>query len=137
MRGRNGMKFKSKTKKHGGSIFSVSSYTCFHSFLQLQFFSYLSCQFNQRTFRFLHENFCLLNVSYYTCYGGFTVNHHVSMGDFNTVTKTLHGNEQTLFPLTEKLVKLLPNQFVIFKPLSYCFKETIGFDVKASFASRP
>ena len=28
-------------------------------------------------------------------------------------------------------------QFVIFKPLSYCFEETIGFDVKASFASRP
>ena len=28
-------------------------------------------------------------------------------------------------------------QFVIFKPLSYCSKETIGFDVKASFASRP
>ena len=28
-------------------------------------------------------------------------------------------------------------QFVIFKPLSYCFKEIIGFDVKASFASRP
>ena len=28
-------------------------------------------------------------------------------------------------------------QFVIFKPLSYCFKETIGFDVKASFTSRP
>ena len=28
-------------------------------------------------------------------------------------------------------------QFVIFKPLRYCFKETIGFDVKASFASRP
>ena len=27
-------------------------------------------------------------------------------------------------------------QFVIFKPLSYCFEETIGFDVKASFASR-
>ena len=25
----------------------------------------------------------------------------------------------------------------IFKPLSYCFEETIGFDVKASFASRP
>ena len=24
-----------------------------------------------------------------------------------------------------------------FKPLSYCFKETIGFDVKGSFASRP
>ena len=29
------------------------------------------------------------------------------------------------------------NQFVIFKPLTYCFKETIGFDVKASFAKRP
>ena len=30
-----------------------------------------------------------------------------------------------------------PTQFVIFKPLSYWFKETIGFDAKASFASRP
>ena len=28
-------------------------------------------------------------------------------------------------------------QSVIFKPLSYCFEETIGFDVKASFTSRP
>ena len=28
-------------------------------------------------------------------------------------------------------------QFVIFKPLSYCFEETIGFDVKTSFASCP
>ena len=28
-------------------------------------------------------------------------------------------------------------QFVIFKPLGYCFEETIGFDVKASFPSRP
>ena len=28
-------------------------------------------------------------------------------------------------------------QFVILKPLSYCFKETIRFYVKASFASRP
>ena len=28
-------------------------------------------------------------------------------------------------------------QFVIFNPLSYCFEETIGFDVKASFTSRP
>ena len=28
-------------------------------------------------------------------------------------------------------------QFVIFKPLSYCFEETIGFDVKASFSSLP
>ena len=28
-------------------------------------------------------------------------------------------------------------QFVIFKPLSYCFGETIGFDEKGSFPSRP
>ena len=28
-------------------------------------------------------------------------------------------------------------QYLIFKPLSYCFEETIGFDVKALFASRP
>ena len=28
-------------------------------------------------------------------------------------------------------------KFVIFKPLSYCFEETIGFDVKGSFARRP
>ena len=28
-------------------------------------------------------------------------------------------------------------QFVIFKSISYCFEETIEFDVKASFASRP
>ena len=28
-------------------------------------------------------------------------------------------------------------QFVIFKPLRYCFEEIIGFDVKASFVSRP
>ena len=31
----------------------------------------------------------------------------------------------------------IAKQFVIFKPLSYCFEETLGFDVKASFASRP
>ena len=28
-------------------------------------------------------------------------------------------------------------QFLLFKPLSYCFKETIEFDVKASSAMRP
>ena len=28
-------------------------------------------------------------------------------------------------------------QFVIFKPLSYCFEKAIGFEVKAPFASRP
>ena len=29
------------------------------------------------------------------------------------------------------------DQFITFKPLSYCFEETIGFDVKPSFARRP
>ena len=29
------------------------------------------------------------------------------------------------------------NQLVIFKPLSYCFEETTGFDVKASFTRGP
>ena len=28
-------------------------------------------------------------------------------------------------------------QFVIFKPLSYCFEETTGFDVKALFGRGP
>ena len=28
-------------------------------------------------------------------------------------------------------------QFAIFKALRYCFEETIGFGVKASFARRP
>ena len=32
---------------------------------------------------------------------------------------------------------VLVYQFVIFKLLSYCFEETIGFDVKALFAKRP
>ena len=28
-------------------------------------------------------------------------------------------------------------QFVVFKPLSYCFEETVGFDKQASFARPP
>ena len=40
-----------------------------------------------------------------------------------------------LFPIQRVLCTFY--QFVIFKPLSYCFEERIGFDVKASFASRP
>ena len=32
---------------------------------------------------------------------------------------------------------VLVYQFVIFKPLSYCFEETTGFEVKALFASGP
>ena len=34
-------------------------------------------------------------------------------------------------------IKILPTEFVILKSLSYCFEETIGFDVTTSFASRP
>ena len=33
--------------------------------------------------------------------------------------------------------KLLSIQFVVFKPLSYCFKGTIGFEVKVSPGRRP
>ena len=36
-----------------------------------------------------------------------------------------------------KTFLIVPFQFVIFKLLSYCFEETIGFDVKATFVSRP
>ena len=32
---------------------------------------------------------------------------------------------------------ILQTPFVIFKPLIYCFGKTIGFDVKASLATRP
>ena len=32
---------------------------------------------------------------------------------------------------------IVKNQFLIFKPLSYCFEKTIEFDIKASFSSRP
>ena len=34
-------------------------------------------------------------------------------------------------------VQMFNVQFVVLKPLYYCFEETIGFDVKASFTSRP
>ena len=37
---------------------------------------------------------------------------------------------------TQKYQKLT-DQFIIFKPIGYCFEETMGFDVKASFASSP
>ena len=36
-----------------------------------------------------------------------------------------------LAPLLKKILS------VILKPLSYCFEETIGYDIKGSFASRP
>ena len=44
-------------------------------------------------------------------------------------TKEADVNNHKRFPVDALLL--------ILKPLSYCFKETIGFDVKASFASRP
>ena len=39
---------------------------------------------------------------------------------------------------TERIITItkLLSQFAIFKPLSYCFEETIRFDLKASFANR-
>ena len=37
----------------------------------------------------------------------------------------------------QKGVLKMVTQFVVFKPLSYCLEEKIGFHVKASFASRP
>ena len=39
--------------------------------------------------------------------------------------------------MTSACFNFCGKQFVIFKPLSYCFEETIRFDVKASFVSRP
>ena len=38
---------------------------------------------------------------------------------------------------TQYMIKFSRSQFAVFKPLSYCFKETTGFDVKASFARPP
>ena len=56
-------------------------------------------------------------------------------GDFRS-------KESRYFPLNSdhlvgKQRAVLIYQFVIFKPLSCCFQETIGFDVKSSLASRP
>ena len=45
--------------------------------------------------------------------------------------------EQTLLNINLLEINNKYTQFVIFKPLSYSFEEIIGFDVKASFASRP
>ena len=45
---------------------------------------------------------------------------------------------QSYLKKSETLMNSLTSlQFVIFKPLSFSFEEPIGFDVKASFASRP
>ena len=47
------------------------------------------------------------------------------------------GELQYLLNYTNNNFDIVATQFVIFKPLSCCFEETIGFDVKTSFASRP
>ena len=39
--------------------------------------------------------------------------------------------------LFKSRISRLPFQFVVFRPLSCCFEETIGFDVKISFARPP
>ena len=45
---------------------------------------------------------------------------------------------KSVFVMTQrKQLNLWETQFVMFKPLSYCFEERLRFDVKASFASRP
>ena len=43
---------------------------------------------------------------------------------------------RTFFKITEKS-KIYRKQFVIFNSLSYCFEDTIRFDVKVTFTSRP
>ena len=43
----------------------------------------------------------------------------------------------TLSRAGPRAISVGQSQFVIFNLLSHCLKETIGFDVKASFASRP
>ena len=57
------------------------------------------------------------------------LNHVVCVNSLNQVC--------SIWRNTNAAFKISLYQFVIFNPLSYCFKEMIGFDVKASFASRP
>ena len=55
----------------------------------------------------------------------------------------IHINRNSILPKIDEVCYIanITNasiiQFVIFKPLSYCFEQTIGFDVKASFVNRP
>ena len=73
--------------------------------------------------------------------GGTSSNHSHKNGKRMSSFFWLWSNQSDarLIQTDIKLALLLPEretQFVIFKPLSYSFKEKIGFDVKASFASR-
>ena len=56
---------------------------------------------------------------------------------FNNSNKAYARELLILMILRNSISLRVFTQFVVFKPLSYCFEETIGFHVKASFASRP
>ena len=47
------------------------------------------------------------------------------------------AGEVSPLPSSCALVSVTGCQFVVFKPVSYSFDETIGFDSKALFARRP
>ena len=103
-----------------------------------------------------NENFFMKQLIIY-CY----LQAHLSMPDLNawkrciTLLVVFRAYFESAFLLniyvlvsrdTHRMVRVLTvlkggkyptTHFVIFKPLSYCFEKTIGFDVKASFASRP
>ena len=49
----------------------------------------------------------------------------------------INDNERVTLIEENKIVLKDKEQLVTFKTLNYCFKETIGFDVKASSASLP
>ena len=53
---------------------------------------------------------------------------------YNNNNNNNNNNNGYYFSLSKLFIHI---EFVIFKPLSYCFKKTIGFDVKTSFPSRP
>ena len=56
---------------------------------------------------------------------------------FNTELLSVGCLTITKFDLVISELLRSKDQFVIFNPLSYCFEEVIGFELKASFASRP
>ena len=51
--------------------------------------------------------------------------------------KTLRSIVLSRIIFLQRLKLASLGQFVVFKPLSYCFEETVGFDVKAKFARPP
>ena len=55
--------------------------------------------------------------------------HKLMIAKFNAYGLTL--------PALKLVHDYLSNQFVIFEPISYCFKETMGFNIKTSSRSRP